>query len=326
MKSNSMIKKIVKRYETLSVVLSGLMFLALVIFSPYFFGPVNIETLQVSVAPEGIIALSMMILLMMGTFDLSVGSVMCLGGLVSAICLSVSMPIIVAVILGIVAGSVIGAINGLLIVYAKINALITTIGTMYITRGVCDLILVGRGIGAYGNFPEEFLNLGGGKLFGVYYMFWIFIVLAVIMALYIKYIPSGRKLLFIGGNENAAALMGIKISKIKMISFILCGTLAAFAGMLLTARSTAANRYMGQGSHMNVIIACIIGGGSLSGGQGSMIGAVFGTVFMAFLMNSFNLFEISSQWQNITTGIVLLVVVLSDGYASIRKQKALGII
>jgi ribose transport system permease protein len=144
------------------------------------------------------------------------------------------------------------------------------------------------------------------------------------LTLYIKYIPSGRKLLLIGGNEIAARLMGIKVNKIKMIAFILCGTLAAFAGMLLTARSTAANRYLGISTHMNVIIACIIGGASLSGGQGTMVGAVFGTVFMALLINSFNLFEISSQWQNITTGIVLLAVVVSDGYASIRKQKALG--
>lgn len=155
-------------------------------------------------------------------------------------------------------------------------------------------------------------------------MFWILIVLVVLFTIFIATRPTGRRLYFIGGNENLAKLMGIKKRKIRISAYMVSGFLAALAGILITAKSDAANRYVGQVSHMNVIIACVIGGGSLNGGQGSIPGALFGIIFLSFLQNAFNIFEFESSMQRIMLGFVLMAVVSIDGFMTLRRQKELG--
>ena len=206
----------------------------------------------------------------------------------------------------------------------KVNALIATIGTMYIGRGISEIVLVGRGQAGYTNFPDSFNNLGRGQFLGAYYMFWILIALIIIFQLILKYTKFGRQLFFIGGNFDASEKLGINARRIRIIAFTLSGALSAFAGILVTARAGIANRYTGVGAHMDIIIACIIGGGSLIGGQGSIIGAVAGMTFMALMSNAFNLFFIPPQWQNILVGVILLIVITVDGYVSLSKQKRLG--
>lgn len=316
--------KFLKRPESISLVLSIFTILLLGLASRYFFNRYNLESLQTSIAPEGIVSLGMMMLLITGVFDLSVGSVMCLGGLVAAICLTVGLPTPVAIVAGLVAGAVIGLVNGLLIEIALVNPLITTLGTMYIVRGITELTLVTRGKAGYTDFPESFTHIGTGSFLGIYYMFWIMIVLTVIFTLFVTLRRTGRRMYCIGCNEAAAISMGIKKKKIRIGLFILTGVLAALAGILINARSGSANRYIGQNSHLNIIMACVIGGGSLSGGQGNIIGAVFGTVFLNLLSNSFNLFELNQHIQSLILGLVLIAVVVVDGYFSIKKRRALG--
>lgn len=318
------IKKLLKKNEAFSFILAILLFLILCITSPYFLRVSNFESLQTSIAPYGIMAIGMMLLIILGAFDMSVGSVMCLGGLITAVSLDAGMSVPVAIILGILSGTIVGFINGLLVEIAKINPLITTIGTMYITRGICEITLVGKGQAGFANFPEMFLKIGAGKFLGVYYMMWIMLALVILSQYYLRNRPGGRKFYFIGGNDHASSLMGINVMKTKIQAFVLSGTFAALAGVLATARSGTANRYMGQNAHMDIIIACIIGGGSLNGGKGSIVGGIFGTVFMVLMSNSFNLFEIPPQWRNITVGAILLAVVVVDGYVILSKNKRNG--
>lgn len=322
--SDGIIANLFRKNEAVSVALSIALLVWLIISRPNFLAQVNIESVQTSIAPYGIMAIGMMILLISGVFDLSVGSTMGLGGLVSAICLTMGAGPVVAILAGILSGLVIGLINGLIVEVAKVNALIATIGTMYIGRGISEIVLVGRGQAGYTNFPENFNNLGRGQLLGAYYMFWILIALVIIFQLVLRYTKFGRWLYFIGGNYDAAEKLGISVRKIRILAFTLSGTLAAIAGILVTARAGIANRYTGVGAHMDIIIACIIGGGSLIGGQGSIIGAVSGMAFMALMSNAFNLYFIPPQWQNIMVGIILLIVITVDGYVSLSKQKKLG--
>lgn len=310
--------------ESVSILLTLVVAVFLAVASPYFFDVNNIESLQTSIAPYGIVAIGMMVLLISGVFDLSVGSVMCLGGLIAAMCLSAGLPVVVAVIIGIAAGAAAGLINGTLVEIAGINPLITTIGMMYIVRGVTETVLVQKGKGGFTGFEQSFLDLGQGKFLGVYYMFWIMLILMIIVQLYLMFAPGGRRLYYIGGNREAAKLMGIRVRKISIIAFVLSGALAALAGILITARAGMANRYTGEGAHLAVIISTIIGGASLAGGRGSMVGAFFGTVFMTLLRNGFNLFDVEAQWQDISVGAILVIVVLMDGYLALRKQRALG--
>lgn len=316
--------KIFRKTEAVSVTLAALLLIMLLITRPNFLDQVNIESVQTAIAPYGIMAIGMMILLISGVFDLSVGSTMGLGGLVSAISLTMGATPFIAVLAGILSGLLIGLINGLIVEVAKVNALIATIGTMYIGRGISEIVLVGRGQAGYTDFPESFNNLGRGQFLNAYYMFWILIVLIIIFQWILKYTKFGRQLFFIGGNLDAAEKLGINVRRIRIIAFTLSGILSAFAGILVTARAGIANRYTGVGAHMDIIIACIIGGGSLIGGQGSIIGAAAGMTFMALMSNAFNLFFIPPQWQNILVGIILLIVITVDGYVSLSKQKSLG--
>lgn len=321
---NGRLSGLFKRNEAVSVTLAVLLFAALTLARPNFMDKVNIDSVQTSIAPYGIIAIGMMILLISGVFDLSVGSTMSLGGLISAISLTMGASPVVAIFAGILAGVIIGLVNGMIVEIAKVNALIATIGTMYIVRGISEIILVGRGQAGYTDFPENFNNLGRGQFLGGYYMFWILIVLTIIFQLVLRYTKFGRKLYFIGGNITAAEKLGINVQRIRIISFVICGTLAAFAGILVTSRAGIANRYTGVNANVDIIIACIIGGASLIGGQGSIIGAIAGTIFMALISNAFNLYAIPPQWQNIMVGIILLIVITVDGYVSLSKQKKLG--
>lgn len=313
-----------KKNEAVSAMLAIGLAVLLCLTSPYFLQGVNLESLQTSIAPYGIMAIGMMVLLISGVFDLSVGSVMCLGGLITGICLNAGLPVPAAIVVGVLSGTLVGLVNGLLVEVAGINALITTIGMQYIARGFCEVTLVGRGKGGYTNFPEAFLTLGRGQFLGVYYMVWIMVILMVAFQLYLRHTRSGRQLYHLGGNCDAARQMGIKTKLVRIKAFVLSGTLAALAGVLVTARAGIANRYTGENAHMDIMIACIIGGGSLAGGQGSIVGAFFGIAFMKLMSNAFNLYSIAPQWQSIIVGGILLVVLAADGYLSISKQKKLG--
>lgn len=318
------IASLLRKNETVSVTLAVFLLVFLIIARPNFIDQVNIDSLQTSIAPYGIMAIGMMVLLISGVFDLSVGSTMGLGGLVTAITLTMGASPGIAILAGILSGLLIGLINGLIVEVAGVNALIATIGTMYIGRGISEIVLVGRGYAGYTNFPESFNNLGRGQFLNIYYMFWILLVLLVIFQLILRYTKFGRQLFFIGGNYEASEKLGINARRIRILGFVLSGALAAFAGILVTSRAGIANRYTGVGAHMDVIIACIIGGGSLIGGQGSIVGAFSGMVFMVLMSNAFNLYAIPPQWQSILVGIILLIVIAVDGYVSLSKQKRLG--
>ncbi|MDR2662791.1 MAG: ABC transporter permease [Treponema sp.] len=314
-----------RRPETISLVFCIILILLLGLTVPrYFFSAHNIGSLVTSTAPEGIVALGMMMLLISGVFDLSVGSVMCLGGLVAAIALTAGFSTSVSVLLGLGSGMVIGLLNGFITELGGVNPLITTIGMMYIVRGITEITLVKRGKAGYGNFPESFRQLGQGRFFGIHYMLWLLVILALIFTLFLVKRRGGRRIYFIGGNETAALALGINKQKIRIMLFMISGILAALAGILINARAGAANRYTGQNSHLNVIIACIIGGGSLAGGKGNMGGAIFGILFLVLLNNAFNLYEVNQHIQSLVNGMVLLAVVVIDGYMNILKRKELG--
>lgn len=321
---NETVRSLFRSKESVALILVLFMALFLLAFSPHFLDPNNLDSLQTSIAPSAIIAIGMMLLLVHGMFDLSVGSVMALCGVITAMLLSRGASVPLAMLAGLGAGTLIGLLNGLLVAWAGINPLITTIGVMYMGRGISEILLVGQGREGFRNFDQAFIQLGVGKFLGVYYMFWIMILLVILAQLYLIYVPSGRRLYCLGGNEEASRMLGIGIRRIRIASFAVSGFLASLAGILSTARFEMANRYMGQGMHMNIIISCLIGGGSIAGGQGSIWGGLLGVSFMALLNNAFNLMEVAPHWQNVVVGTILVLVVVSDGYVSIRKQRAQG--
>lgn len=321
----SALKSFMGKRETLAAGLAVLIALFLLATKgDVFLDGHNLDSLQTSIAPSGIVAMGMMVLLICGVFDLSVGSVMGLSGVVAAIALSKGVPMSLGILFGLCTGAVFGLCNGVLVALVGINPLITTIGTMYIARGLSEALLVGKGREGYRGFDPAFIDLGTGKFLGVYYMFWIMLILVGLVQFLVNKVHAGRQLYYVGGNPDAARLLGLKTRRTRILAYCFCGTMASLAGVLATARYEMANRYLGVGLEMKIIISCLIGGGSIAGGRGSIVGALLGVAFMSLLSNSFNLLELGSQWQDVVVGAVLIAVVVSDGYLYLRKQRILG--
>jgi ribose/xylose/arabinose/galactoside ABC-type transport system permease subunit len=317
------LKTLAKKREAVALILAVLIALVLLVArGGTFLDTNNLDSLQTTIAPNTIIAIGMMVLLISGVFDLSVGSVMGLSGVVTAALLSLGAPIPIAILGGVATGAVFGLINGALVALAGVNPLIATIGTMYVAKGLIEVFARHRQ--GFLGFDASFVALGAGKIAGVYYMFLLMLLLVAGGQYFVSRFHAGRQLYYVGGNRDAAQLLGINVRRLRIAAYCLSGVLASVAGILDTARTDQANRYTGEHVEMKVIIACLIGGGSIAGGRGSIVGALLGVTFMSLLGNSFNIFELSSQWQSVVVGLVLIVVVVSDGYLYLRKQRALG--
>ncbi len=318
------ISSLARRRETLAFALVTAIVLFLLVKTDVFLAVANLDSLQTSIAPSAIIATGMMVLLISGGFDLSVGSVMGLSGIITAIALSKGLPVPVSMLCGLGVGVVFGLFNGFSVAVVGINPLITTIGTMYIGRGLSEILLVGKGREGYRGFDPSFVSLGTGKFLGVYTMFWIMLGIVIVAQYMVRRAYVGRQLYYMGGNHQAAKLLGMKTRSIRIGAYCLSGVMASVAGILATARYEMANRYMGVGLEMKIIISCLIGGGSIAGGQGSIVGALLGVMFMSVLNNSFNLVELASEWQDVVVGAVLILAVVSDGYLVMRKRRLAG--
>ena len=300
--------------------------LILLLGSPYFLNGDNLESLQTSVAPIAIVAIGMTILFVTGTFDLSVGATMGLSGLAAAFMLSKGMPAEVAIFAGIGIGVLVGLVNGLLVSIVGLNPLIVTLGTMYMLRGLID-VWIGGGRPQpwmYVSGPEvdsRFFSLGSLKLSGVYLIVWIAIVLVAVVDTAFRRAPVGRALFYAGGNPAAARSLGFPVKRLQLLGFVLCGALAAIAGLFTTAHTGLSSRYAGSGVELQIIIACLIGGSSIAGGRGSIVGSAIGVIFITLVNNAFNLFEVAAEWQKIVVGGVLVAVVVSDAWRLLRRQK-----
>lgn len=281
----------------------------------------NIDSLQVNIAPNILIGIGMTVLLISGVFDLSVGSVMGLAGVVTSIFLARNTPVPISLLLGLGIGLVFGVINGALVGYLRLNHLIVTIGTMNIGRGLTILLLRGERRFGIGGFPEIITQIGNDKIGGLYLIVWVALVLAVFSQFHLRKLSAGRKLFFVGGNLEVSRLMGLNVSKIHFVSYIVCGLLAALAGILVVMRIGASARYLGEGLELKIIISCLIGGVSLAGGRGTIVGTTLGVIFMTLVGNSFSIFEIGAYWQDVIVGALLIIVVCVDAYINILRQR-----
>lgn len=315
------------------LLMTVLFFIILAIFNPYFLSVDNFDSLQTTIAPNAIVAIGMMLLMVLGMFDLSVGSVMGMSGIATGYVLSRTAlvaswgntwVIVAAIAAGLAVGLIVGFINGILVAWGKIVPLITTVGTLYIVRGLAEMIMTGKEAYSLNGFPQAFVDFGNTKILGLYVMTWICIILLIVTGLILKNTHTGRSLYYIGGNQRSAVSLGFHVNKVTILTFILSGLLSSVAGILSVARYQSASRYLGKDLQLDILIACIIGGGSLLGGRGSMWGVLFGTAFVTLLQNGFNLFEINPLYKSVIIGGMLVLVVAADGYLYLKKMRELG--
>ncbi|MGA2478701.1 MAG: ABC transporter permease [Spirochaetia bacterium] len=319
-----LLKGLFRSKEIVVILLIVAIFLILSLASGTFLNATVFESLQTSIAPSAIISAGMMILLISGVFDLSVGSVMGLAGALTAILAAGGVPVVYAILVGLATGLVFGLVNGGLVAFAGVNPLITTLGTMYIGRGLVNAFM--RGERRYGVVVKapDFLAIGQGKILGIYNMFWIMLIIVLVAQVITMKMKAGRRLYYIGSNYQAARLVGIKVKKIRVIAFTLCGLLAAFTGILVTSYMGTSSIILGTNVELQIIISCLIGGASISGGQGLVVGSLLGVIFMTMVSAIFNILEIGIYWQNIIVGIILVFIVGLDAFLVSRRKKALG--
>lgn len=313
----AIIKKItdVREFMIFSVIV--VFFIGMSLASPYFLTSVNLLAVMLGLSVEAIIAVAMTILLISGGFDMSVGSVVGFSGIVSAMAMKADIPVPAAILLGLIVGLVVGLINGIVIAKIGINPFITTLATQSAIRGL--VMVVGKQ--NISGLPKSFTILGQGKIFGVQSLIIIAVILIVIGDILLRKSRFFRQNYYIGGNEKSAILSGINVIRIKIFNYALAGTMAAIAGILMTARLDSATLLSGDGMEFRIITAVIIGGASLAGGEGTVFGAFLGALLMGLITNALTLLGIDVRWNKFVVGIALLLAVMIDNYTQRRKAK-----
>ena len=288
-----------------------------------FFTIENLTNILRSASIQGIVAIGITFVIICGEIDLSVGSVVALGGVVTAKMIlngvqSVYLIILVAIFVGIICG----VCNAMMVVKLKIPSFIATLSVQFATRGIVYIITNEIPINIK-NPPLSFKWLSSGSILPIIStpaMF--FILICLFSSIVMKYTVLGRSFYALGGNSEAANMMGVRIDRDKSLAFIICGALSAFAGVILTARLNAAEATAGEGMEMKVIAAVVLGGTLLRGGVGKMWGTFFGMLFLTLLSTFFNnLGTVNSFWQNVITGILLLIVVLFQVFSERSVKK-----
>lgn len=278
----------------------------------------NFSQLLLNLSIDTIVAVGMMILLIAGMFDLSVGSVVAFaGGMAGYLMYYQHVNFLIAIAAGLGGSVLIGFLNGWLVARAGINPMIQTLATMGIVRGLA-LMLSGAGIQ---NFPYSFIYIGQSKLLGLQAPVWYMFAILLLFAFLSRRTVFFRRFYFIGGNEKAARLSGIGVEKMKIWGFVISASLAGIAGILLSSRLGAALSTSGAGLELRVITAVILGGASLSGGYGKIWGAFLGVLFMALINNLLILSRVSGYWQQVILGIILIAAVGLDQWMLKRLGK-----
>ncbi|KAB7707544.1 ribose ABC transporter permease [Bacillus aerolatus] len=298
--------------------LLGLIILVLIvsILNPSFLAPLNILNLLRQVAINALIAYGMTFVILTGGIDLSVGSILALSSALMAGMIVSGIDPMLAILIGCLLGAVMGAVNGLLITKGKMAPFIATLATMTIYRGLTLVYTDGNPITGLGD-NYLFQLFGRGYFLGIpvpaVTMMLAFAVLWVIL----HKTPFGRQTYAIGGNEKAAWISGIKVPRVKIMIYSLAGLLAALAGAILTSRLNSAQPTAGTSYELDAIAAVVLGGTSLSGGRGLIVGTLIGALIIGTLNNGLNLLGVSSFFQMVVKGIVIVIAVLID-----RKKAA----
>ena len=284
----------------------------LMILSPNAFAkPANLVNILKQASINGILATGMMFVIISGGIDLSVGSIVALTGVIAATFAHPGeYPLIVPIILSVVIGAAVGLLNGVSVAYGNIPPFIVTLGTMTIVRGVALIAAKGQPVF---DVTKLFEGIAGGFVFNtIPHLVVYFVVITLVCAFIITRTVFGRRVYAVGGNETAARVSGINVDWIKIAVYTLSGFLAGIAGLLLASRLVSGNPTAGQAYELDAIAAVIIGGVSMSGGAGKWYGTVIGALLIAVIGNGLDILNVSSHFQLIIKGSIIIIAVLLD--------------
>ena len=316
----SLLLRIVRRFAdsrelTLLILVAALALAMSIAYPNNFPTGSNLRAVLLNLAPVGILVCGMMLLMIAGSFDLSCGSTLALAGVWAGVVAGWwGWPAEVAILVGIVVGALAGLVNGLIVTRIGINALIATLGTLTIYRSL-TYVTAGTGVtpisdafAAYGRAADPVLRIQSP--------FWVMLAIVLVGSWLVSRTRFFRQFYFVGGNPRAAQLSGIRVDRLTLIAFIIMGALAGVAGVFGAARLNSAVVNAGVGIELKVITATVLGGASLKGGEGTIIGGILGVLFIALIENAMIINAIGVFWQGMVVGLVLLFAVSLDRFKS----------
>ena len=313
-------KNTMKYMSELTTVIALIILMAVItIINSNFLTANNLLNLLLQVTSNALIAFGMTFVILTGGIDLSVGSILALSSALTAGLLGSGMPVTLAILISLIMGCILVMMNGLLISYGKLAPFIVTLATMTIFRGATLVYTNGNPItkGLSDTFLFQFLGQGYivGIPFPVIIMFIVFIVLYVLL----HKTAFGKSVYAIGGNEKAAYISGVKLNKVKIIIYSISGMMASISGLIITSRLSSAQPTAGASYEMDAIAAVVLGGTSLSGGKGRILGTLIGALIIGVLNNGLNIIGVSAFWQQVVKGVVILIAVLIDRFKVVKQ-------
>lgn len=296
------------------LILLGILILLIVVMSLWsdkFFTVINLTNLLRQQVMVAIVAAGATFVMITGGLDISVGSNLAFTGVMYALCVQQGVPIFMAGVIAVLMGGVVGVINAGMIVGAKLNHVIATLGSMYAIRGVAYIVAGGQAI--TNGLPKNFMELGRGYVFGVIpipviIMAFVFIIAHIVLTRTLL----GKYTYAIGGNIETARLSGLPVKKVIFTLYMITGLLTGLAGVIMSSRLNSGNPQIGEGFEFDVIVAVFLGGVSTKGGEGTIIGTLIGAIIVGVLSNGLNLLGVDAFYQYIVKGIILVLAVLVD--------------
>ncbi len=287
-------------------------------FTPFFFTFVNLQTLGLNVAFNGIVVIGMTMLMISGGIDISVGATYGLSAIIVGLLISSGFPVVPGILVGLAIGMAVGLANAVLVNRFGLSPFLATLGMMSVCRGLLWLVSGGHSVVG---LPPRFNMIGQLKILEIQLPVYIMLVLVIIGDQLLRRTAYLRQLYYIGVNRQSAASCGVPISRVTGFAFVLTGLLAATAGILDGARIGAIYVLSGTGLEFQVITAAVIGGTALSGGKGTIFGSILGVIVMAMLTNVLNLLGVSMYWQNVFVGTILIAVVAFDAATTPKEAR-----
>ncbi|MGF9660874.1 ABC transporter permease [Arthrobacter crystallopoietes] len=306
------------RNNWLPILIFAAVVIAVAVLVPSFFQPSNLLNVGRQSAIVGIIAVGMTFVILTGGIDLSVGSILALSGVTTAILINNGLIVPLAVVAGLLVGVAAGVINGVGVAVLKVQPFIMTLATMVAIQGL-SLRLTDGGPKSFSNMNAFFDFIGSGNILGIPGPFLVFLVVAVAGILVLRYLAFGRYIYAIGGSMEAARLSGVRTTRTVILAYSISGLCAGLAGVMTAARLGVGDPTAGSLSNLDAITAVVIGGTSLMGGIGGAVGTVFGAILLAILSNVMNLLGISPFDQQIVKGAVIVIAVLIAARAGRRR-------
>ena len=321
------------RGSTLLTLLKLRTFIALIavfvffsIMAPNFLTPENMILISKHVALNAFLAIGMTFVIITGGIDLSVGSIVGLCGMVAGglilhgvdtgIGYTVYFNVVEVVLITLALGIIIGALNGLLITRLNVAPFIATLGMLYVTRGFALILSDGRTFPNLTGNPDfgttGFGFLGAGSILGLPVSIWVLLLVGVGAAYFAAKTPLGRHIFAVGGNEKAAALSGVRVNRVKMFVYMFSGFCAAIVGLIIASQLLAAHPATGETFELNAIAAAVLGGTSMSGGRGTIGGTIIGAFVIGILSDGLVMMGVSSFWQMVIKGLVIIAAVVVD--------------